>query len=106
MTDNEAMTLYFDDDQKPVQTCDPREDVDDEIQGSRHRREIISRLLGWTVQGSTSPEQIGRRLLLLAFIIRAPEAPASQRELARRLKVSEAAVSKQVKRFRAVLAGM
>ena len=100
------MTPYYDDDQKPVQTCDPREDVDDEIQGSRHRREIIARLLDWTIQGGADPEAIGRRLLILSHLCRTPSAPSTQRELARRLGVSEAAVSKQVKRFRAVLAGM
>ena len=98
---------YFDQDNRPVAVAMP--DVYDdtpEADDSRGRQELIARLLLHMIRGEADPERIGRRVLLAAYFARCPGAPRNQRALARRLQVSDAAISRAVKLFRRELAQM
>ena len=101
------MSTYFDQDNRPVGVQQPAVyDDDPEADDSRARRELIARLLFHLTRGEADPERIGRRVLLAAYFARCPGAPRNQRELARRLQVSDAAISRAVKLFRRELAQM
>ena len=103
----EMSATYFDQDNRPVGVQQPAVYDDDiEADDSRARRELIARLLLHMIRGEADCERIGRRVLLAAFFARCPGAPRNQRELARRLQVSDAAISRAVKLFRRELAQM
>ena len=100
------MSTYFDQDNRPVGVQQPAVyDDDPEADDSRARRELIARLIDWTVRHDATPEQIGRRLLLLAYVCRTPSAPRRQADLAERLGVSPPAVCRAVKRIRREMGG-
>lgn len=62
--------------------------------------EIAARLIALLCEGSASCELTGRRVLLLAYCMRLPNGPKSQRELARRMALSPARVNAIVRTFR------
>ena len=99
-------TPYFDEQGRPVGAQQPAVYDDDiEADDSRARREIIIRMIDWAVRHDATPEQIGRRLLLLAYVCRTPSAPRRQADLAERLGVSPPAVCRAVKRIRREMGG-
>lgn len=59
----------------------------------------LPELLPW-LAGSGTPEQVGKRCILLAWLAR-PD--STQRELARRLGVSPPAITKALRRLRRIL---
>ena len=100
------MTPYYDDDQNPVQIEQPSVYSDDpETESNRARRELIARLIDWTVRHDATPQQIGRRLLLLAYVCQTPSAPRRQADLAERLGVSPPAICRAVKKIRREMGG-
>ncbi len=105
-TPQEMNTPYFDEQGRPVGVQQPEVYADDpEADDSRARRELIARLIDWTVRHDATPEQIGRRLLLLAYVCKTPSAPRRQADLAERLGVSPPAVCRAVKRIRREMGG-
>jgi Trp operon repressor len=72
---------------------------------ARIRQETIRRLFDFLVRHSARPEQVGARVLELAYLLHCREVGCrSQKELARRLGVSEARVSAAIKSIRKEIA--
>jgi len=93
---------FFDDDQRPVLAVDPEVFADDPgpDDATRLRQQVLMRTVDFLARGCATPEQVGRRVLLLAHYLKCPSAPRSQRDLAKRLRVSEPAISRAVKIFK------
>ena len=74
---------------------------DDELQEAiaAERQEAIRRLLEWLTTGADAQEA-GRRALTVAYLVRAPGAPDSQRALAGRLGLSVGGVNALAARIR------
>ncbi len=72
-----------------------------EADARRLRLEMIYRLLDYFIHGTPTPAQIGARLLTLAYLLKCPSLNCGrQKDLAARLGVTEAAVSRAVKILR------
>jgi hypothetical protein len=71
------------------------------IQARRTRHEAVRKLIGILADGVTV-EQAGRRLLILDFVLNREE-DDQQRDLAARLRISEAGVSSGLKFAREIL---
>lgn len=77
-----------------VATCEPDVYFDDAPEAGDERREMLARMLDFLTGDSLEPEQIGRRLLLLASLTGAGRAAElTNLELAGLLKVSPGRVS-------------
>ena len=68
-----------------------------EIKLARVRHETIRSLVAFLARGSSSAQRVGKRVLLLDFMLRAGEEDREkQKVLARRLGISEARVSARI----------
>ena len=72
---------------------------------SRARREAITRVFGWLVSGHRSPELIGRKALVVAWLLQVPIPGCdTPRDLARLMNLSPARVTGILNEIRAELA--
>ncbi len=84
--------------------CWPSEGADEDpavAQADQDPGRVAARLLGFLTLGQTSAEEIGRRTVLLAYLVKAPGVADSQRELGAFLGVSGPRVNALLRRLRA-----
>lgn len=96
---------FFDDAQRPVPSVAfPFDEVDTEVSGQSDdelalvRQQTLARVVAFLASGRCGALAVGRRVLLLDHVLSRSTAP--QKELAQRLGVTEACVSKAVKRLK------
>jgi hypothetical protein len=101
--------IAFDDSGSPVATVDFAYPDEPEAQepgmltaddAARLRRETITRFLTFLTTKAKEPGVIGRRAMLLAYVIGIAGGAKSQKELADILKISEGRVSQLLKKIR------
>jgi hypothetical protein len=90
--------IAFDDSGRPVQTVEP--EVYNEPDPEPAGLELVP-LLEWFLIGARDAGEVGQRLVLLGYLIRAPGAPRSLRELAVWFGCSHTAARRRVSRFKA-----
>jgi hypothetical protein len=97
------MQTAFDDDGKPVGVVsfdyDKIDDPDEAGDVAAIRREVIVRTLQFLTGQRATAKRAGQRAILLAHLVRVGDCK-TQRELARRLGLSPAAISKKVNALR------
>jgi hypothetical protein len=59
----------------------------------------LSRILDYLASGAETPEAIGRRVLLMQTLSKTPHACRTQRQLARRMRLSPARVNAILRQF-------
>ena len=87
----------------PVRAVDPVYPGDgaetSEVDEERFKRQVLQRLLSWLCVAK-SPEGIGRKVLLAAHLVKAYNAPRSQRQLGSVMNLSAARVNTILREFR------
>jgi len=96
-------TIGFDEQHQRIAVCWPNHDEldgPDELDIRRARQETIVRLLQWLTSDNRRAKGVGQKAIVAAWLI---QPIGTQRDLARRLGVTEARASQLIKEVRADL---
>ncbi len=89
MTRFTATEMDADGEPHPVLAVLPDIEEIDEPEPERQSDEYLRRLLRWLAGAVTSVEESGRRMVVAAHVLRIPGAPATVRDLGKRLGMSK-----------------
>jgi hypothetical protein len=77
-----------------------------EIEARRIRHDTIRRTISFLARAAKSPRRVGLRVMLLDYVLTDSEGRGKQKELARRLGLSEGRASKAIADLSASLAAL